>query len=95
MLGPLDDAVVAAAALRHLIRKAGSETVYEHWRGERATISRVIRLFGLSRCDETLRLGVWRIAVVVPHEHRAGRHPSPTDATRARVRSTIIQKGEA
>ena len=46
VLGPLDDAVVAAAALRHLVRKAGSEIVYEHWRGERATISRVIRLFG-------------------------------------------------
>ena len=46
VLGPLDDAVVAAVALRYLMRKAGSEIVYEHWRGERATISRVIRLFG-------------------------------------------------
>ena len=46
LLGPLDDAVVAAVALRYLMRKAGSEIVYEHWRGERATISRVIRLFG-------------------------------------------------
>jgi uncharacterized membrane protein YkvA (DUF1232 family) len=46
VLGPLDDAVVAAAVLRHLVRKAGSEVVYEHWRGEPSTISRVLRLFG-------------------------------------------------
>jgi uncharacterized membrane protein YkvA (DUF1232 family) len=46
VLGPLDDAVVAGAVLRHLVRKAGSEVVVEHWRGEPATISRVIRLFG-------------------------------------------------
>ena len=46
ILGPLDDAVVAAAVLRHLVRKAGSQVVYEHWRGEPATISRVLRLFG-------------------------------------------------
>jgi hypothetical protein len=34
--------------LRHLVRKAGSEVVYEHWRGEPSTISRVLRLFGAS-----------------------------------------------
>jgi uncharacterized membrane protein YkvA (DUF1232 family) len=46
VLGPLDDAVVAAAVLRHLVRRAGNEVVYEHWRGEPATIARVLRLFG-------------------------------------------------
>ena len=46
VLGPLDDAVVAAAVLRHLVRKAGNAVVYEHWRGEPSTISRVLRLFG-------------------------------------------------
>lgn len=46
VLGPLDDAIVAAAVLRHLVRKAGSEIVYEHWRGEPATIARVLRVFG-------------------------------------------------
>jgi uncharacterized membrane protein YkvA (DUF1232 family) len=46
VLGPLDDAVVAAAVLRHLVRKAGSDVVYEHWRGEPSSISRVLRLFG-------------------------------------------------
>jgi uncharacterized membrane protein YkvA (DUF1232 family) len=46
VLGPLDDAVVAAAVLRHLVRKAGSEVMYEYWRGEPSTISRILRLFG-------------------------------------------------
>lgn len=48
VLGPLDDAIVAAAVLRHLVRKAGPDVVYEHWRGERATIARVLRIFGAS-----------------------------------------------
>jgi uncharacterized membrane protein YkvA (DUF1232 family) len=46
VLGPLDDAVVAAAVLRHLVRKAGSQVVYDHWRGEPSTISRLLRIFG-------------------------------------------------
>jgi len=46
VLGPLDDAIVAAAVLRHLVRRAGSDVVYEHWRGDPATIARVLRLFG-------------------------------------------------
>jgi uncharacterized membrane protein YkvA (DUF1232 family) len=54
-LGPLDDAVIAAAVLRHLVRKAGSEVVYEHWRGEPSTISRVLRLFGAD--DPLIREG--------------------------------------
>jgi uncharacterized membrane protein YkvA (DUF1232 family) len=51
VLGPLDDAIVAAAVLRHLVRKAGSEVVYEHWRGEPATIARVLRIFGAEPVD--------------------------------------------
>jgi uncharacterized membrane protein YkvA (DUF1232 family) len=46
VLGPLDDAVVAAVVLRHLVKKAGSDVVYEHWRGEASTIARVLRIFG-------------------------------------------------
>jgi uncharacterized membrane protein YkvA (DUF1232 family) len=46
VLGPLDDAIVAAAVLRHLVRRAGSDVVYEHWRGDPSTIARVLRLFG-------------------------------------------------
>jgi uncharacterized membrane protein YkvA (DUF1232 family) len=45
-LGPLDDAVVAALILRHVVKTAGMEVVEEHWRGERSTIA---RLAGLDR----------------------------------------------
>jgi uncharacterized membrane protein YkvA (DUF1232 family) len=41
-LGPLDDAVVAALILRHLVRKAGSEVVAKHWRGDPATIAHLL-----------------------------------------------------
>jgi uncharacterized membrane protein YkvA (DUF1232 family) len=52
VLGPLDDAIVAAAVLRHLVRKAGSDVVYEHWRGDPATITRVLRVFGSLPADD-------------------------------------------
>ena len=46
VLGPLDDAVVAALILRHLIRSSGREVVAEHWHGDPATLERLLRLFG-------------------------------------------------
>lgn len=45
VLGPLDDAVVAALILRHLLRTAGREVVAEHWGGDPATLERILRLF--------------------------------------------------
>jgi len=44
-LGPLDDAVVAALVLRHVLRRAGPDVVAEHWRGDPATLQRLLRLF--------------------------------------------------
>ena len=46
VLGPLDDAVVAALILRHLIRTAGPDIVGEYWRGDRTTLARLLRLSG-------------------------------------------------
>ena len=46
VLGPLDDAVVAALILRHLIRTAGPDIVGEYWRGDPATLARLLRLSG-------------------------------------------------
>jgi uncharacterized membrane protein YkvA (DUF1232 family) len=43
-LGPLDDAVVAALVLRHVLRRAGPDVVAEHWRGDPATLQRLIRI---------------------------------------------------
>ena len=47
VLGPLDDAVVAALVLRHVLRRAGREVVVEHWRGDPATLERILRLFSI------------------------------------------------
>jgi uncharacterized membrane protein YkvA (DUF1232 family) len=44
VLGPLDDVVVAALILRHLLRTAGTEVVAEHWHGEPGTLDRLLRL---------------------------------------------------
>jgi uncharacterized membrane protein YkvA (DUF1232 family) len=44
VLGPLDDAVVAALVLRHLVRVAGVEVVRDHWRGEPRTLETILRL---------------------------------------------------
>jgi uncharacterized membrane protein YkvA (DUF1232 family) len=47
VIGPLDDAVVAALVLRHLVRRAGKEVVRSHWRGDPATLELVLRASGL------------------------------------------------
>jgi len=53
VLGPLDDAVVAALILRHLIRTAGPDVVTEYWRGDPATLARILRLSAVqARPDE-------------------------------------------
>jgi uncharacterized membrane protein YkvA (DUF1232 family) len=41
-LGPLDDAVVVALILRRLVKTAGREVIEEHWRGDSATIARLM-----------------------------------------------------
>jgi uncharacterized membrane protein YkvA (DUF1232 family) len=43
VLGPPDDIVVAALALRYLVRRAGAEVVRDHWRGERATLDVILQ----------------------------------------------------
>ena len=40
--GPLDDVIVAALVLRHLLRSAGSDVVREHWRGDPAVLDRIL-----------------------------------------------------
>jgi uncharacterized membrane protein YkvA (DUF1232 family) len=42
--GPLDDAIVAALVLRHVVRSAGGAVVAEHWRGDPATLARILRI---------------------------------------------------
>lgn len=43
VIGPLDDAVVAALVLRYLVRRAGPEVVRLHWRGDPRTLDLILR----------------------------------------------------
>jgi uncharacterized membrane protein YkvA (DUF1232 family) len=42
LAGPLDDAIVAALVLRHLLRSTPRDVLLEHWRGDPATLERVL-----------------------------------------------------
>jgi len=42
--GSLDDAIVAAFALRFVVRASSPEVVAEHWRGDPATLRRILSL---------------------------------------------------
>lgn len=46
--GPLDDAIVAALVLRHVLKRAGREVVGDHWRGDPATLRLIMRAAGTS-----------------------------------------------
>ena len=43
VLGPLDDAVVAALVLRYVLRRTDRTVVAEHWRGDPALLDRILR----------------------------------------------------
>ena len=45
-IGGIDDAVVAALILRHLVRRAGVEVVRDHWKGDPKTIGLILRVAG-------------------------------------------------
>jgi uncharacterized membrane protein YkvA (DUF1232 family) len=44
VIGGIDDAVVAALVLRHLVRRAGGDVVREHWRGDPRTVGLLLRV---------------------------------------------------
>ena len=46
VVGALDDAIVVAFILRFVIRAAGRDAVTRHWRGEPATLDRILALAG-------------------------------------------------
>ena len=49
--GPLDDAIVAALVLRHILRRTDRIVLFEHWRGDPATLELIVggRAAGRSR----------------------------------------------
>ena len=52
VLGPLDDVVIAALVLRHLVRKAGPEVVRDHWDGGEQTLQLMLRVAGSPGPDQ-------------------------------------------
>jgi uncharacterized membrane protein YkvA (DUF1232 family) len=46
--GPLDDAIVAALVLRHVLRRTDRAVLADHWRGDPATLETIIRMAGVS-----------------------------------------------
>jgi len=42
--GPLDDAIVAALVLRHVLQHTDRQMLADHWRGEPSTLDAIIRL---------------------------------------------------
>jgi uncharacterized membrane protein YkvA (DUF1232 family) len=41
--GPLDDAIVAALVLRHVLRRTDRTVLADHWRGEPGTLDAILR----------------------------------------------------
>ena len=46
--GPLDDIVVVALVLRHVLKKAGRAAAEEHWTGDPAILERILKLSGVA-----------------------------------------------
>lgn len=46
LAGQLDDALLLALVLRHLVRRAGAEVVASHWPGPLRSLNAVLRLSG-------------------------------------------------
>jgi uncharacterized membrane protein YkvA (DUF1232 family) len=43
VVGPLDDAIVAALVLRHVVRRTDRSILIDHWRGDPSTLDAIIR----------------------------------------------------
>ena len=46
VIGPLDDAIVAALVLRRVLRAAGPDVIAQHWRGDPAPLRRLRLISG-------------------------------------------------
>jgi uncharacterized membrane protein YkvA (DUF1232 family) len=44
VVGPLDDAIVAALVLRHVLRRTDRTVLADHWRGDPGTLDSILRL---------------------------------------------------
>ena len=44
VIGPLDDAIVAALVLRHILRRTDMSVLSEHWHGDPDTLAKILRI---------------------------------------------------
>ncbi|MGH2594994.1 MAG: YkvA family protein [Actinomycetota bacterium] len=44
VIGPLDDAIIAALVLRHVVRRTDARVLTEHWHGDPATLAKILRI---------------------------------------------------
>jgi uncharacterized membrane protein YkvA (DUF1232 family) len=44
VIGPLDDAIVAALVLRHVLRRTDRSVLADYWRGDPSTLDAIIRI---------------------------------------------------
>ena len=49
--GPLDDAIVAALVLRHVLKRTDASVLSEHWRGDPATLAKILRIANIRSVD--------------------------------------------
>jgi uncharacterized membrane protein YkvA (DUF1232 family) len=49
--GPLDDAIVAGLVLRHILRRTDANVLSGHWRGDPATLARILRIANVRAID--------------------------------------------
>jgi uncharacterized membrane protein YkvA (DUF1232 family) len=47
VVGPLDDVVMVALVLRHVLKKAGRAAAEDHWTGDPAILERILKLSGV------------------------------------------------
>ena len=52
VIGPLDDAIVAALVLRHVLKRTDRGVLADHWRGDPATLDKIIRLRFTSKASD-------------------------------------------
>jgi len=48
VVGPVDDAFVAALVLRYFVRRAGIDVIREHWRGDQRSLDHLLRAAGIN-----------------------------------------------
>lgn len=52
VIGPLDDAIVAALVLRHVLKRTDRSVLADHWRGGSDTLDKIIRLRFTSKASD-------------------------------------------